>query len=85
MREKLQFEICRLESSINIPFSQFKQSFDVEYYSSLNLPIFFVCRRGNDSQHAVQFSKQNGFYNCFDICGGLNEWALKVDSEFPQY
>jgi adenylyltransferase/sulfurtransferase len=56
--------------------------------------VYFVCRRGNDSQIAVRELKevltrkdqQTGFEPIIkDITGGLHAWAKTVDNNFPVY
>lgn len=58
-----------------------------------DLPIYFICRLGNDSQATVRFVKQNypelqngiaGARYVGDIIGGLQAWS-KVDPTFPDY
>ncbi|KAH9272739.1 hypothetical protein BASA83_004941 [Batrachochytrium salamandrivorans] len=52
---------------------------------SAAVPIYVVCRRGNDSQLAVQKLKGHGVSNVFDIVGGLKQWAVEIDPSFPKY
>jgi len=52
------------------------------------LPLFVVCRRGNDSQLAVR--KLQSFFSDLsvtvrDIVGGLTAWSNDVDEHFPIY
>ncbi|KAM7299788.1 putative molybdenum/thiazole biosynthesis cofactor [Ixodes scapularis] len=53
--------------------------------------VLVVCRRGNDSQLAVQKLKKllgdHGDVTCTvrDIQGGLESWAQTVDPSFPTY
>jgi adenylyltransferase and sulfurtransferase len=47
--------------------------------------LYVVCRRGNDSQRAVQLLHEKGFIFAKDIIGGLQSWALDVDPDFPAY
>jgi len=60
------------------------------------VPVYVVCRRGNDSQIAVQllkdyFEKQSSAGKdassivVKDIVGGLSLWTDEVDSQFPKY
>lgn len=58
-----------------------------------NLPLYFICRLGNDSQAAVRFVKENypelengtaGRRYIGDITGGLQAWS-KIDATFPDY
>ena len=61
--------------------------------ASPNIPIYFICRFGNDSQEAVRFLKKNypalvkagsGERFVGDIEGGLHAWS-KVEPSFPNY
>ena len=63
------------------------------------MPVYVVCRRGNDSQIAVQllkdyFEKQSSSGGpggdalsivVKDVVGGLSLWTDEVDSQFPKY
>lgn len=54
------------------------------------LPVYVLCKQGNDSQKAVQvLEKMSGSevdtVSVKDICGGLVAWAVKIDPTFPQY
>lgn len=51
-------------------------------------PVYVVCRRGNDSQIAVQKLKnhiKSDTIKFKDISGGLYAWAKHIDTEFPVY
>nr|GEV45315.1 adenylyltransferase and sulfurtransferase MOCS3 [Tanacetum cinerariifolium] len=54
---------------------------------SMNVPLasLEVCRRGNDSQRAVDLLHKAGFTSAKDIVGGLESWAHDVDQRFPTY
>lgn len=59
--------------------------------------VYVVCRRGNDSQMAVQLLQrhneevtaevtvQGGGVCIKDILGGLAEWTNAIDPHFPHY
>lgn len=49
------------------------------------IPLYVVCRRGNDSQRAVQYLSNRGFHAARDIIGGLEAWTKEIDSNFPSY
>ncbi|KAI9876376.1 MAG: Urmylation protein [Pleopsidium flavum] len=79
VREKVQFDICHLDGSVNVPFSDLMagkalprpttaETKSVEpawlhQSNDLNTPIYFVCRLGNDSQMAVRKLKEAGLDN----------------------
>ena len=69
VREKTQFDLCHLENSLNLPFSDLSRdpgaSFrwlddhvESEAGSGNNVSMYFVCRFGNDSQLAVRKIKE---------------------------
>ncbi|XP_042013889.1 adenylyltransferase and sulfurtransferase MOCS3-like [Salvia splendens] len=47
--------------------------------------LFVICRRGNDSQRAVELLHNKGFPFAKDIIGGLESWSHEVDPKFPIY
>jgi adenylyltransferase/sulfurtransferase len=74
VREKVQFDICHLEGSINVPFSTFqgvthgegifdKSALPNWWPESLpaEAPIYLICRLGNDSQVVTRRLKDAGF------------------------
>lgn len=79
VREKVQFDLCHLEGSVNIPFSTVSstpnnitaekeaESSEASWVSELrqhsDKPIFVVCRLGNDSQITVKKMKELGLSN----------------------
>jgi adenylyltransferase/sulfurtransferase len=97
VREKVQFDICNLEGSINIPFSrlQGKSLADGEVGwipGDLpdDAPIYVICRLGNDSQVITRKLKEGGFDKngrryIGDIKGGLKAWKEQVDASWPEY
>jgi adenylyltransferase/sulfurtransferase len=56
---------------------------DSGFESGANL--YVICRRGNDSQMAVQLLHKVGFTSARDIIGGLEAWARDVDPNIPTY
>ncbi|KAL0460442.1 UNVERIFIED_CONTAM: Adenylyltransferase and sulfurtransferase MOCS3 [Sesamum latifolium] len=43
--------------------------------NSQSASLYVICRRGNDSQRAVQYLHKMGFASAKDITGGLESWA----------
>ena len=62
-------------------------------FGSLLFKVFVVCRRGNDSQLAVDLLKKHfsatdnslKLESIKDLIGGLQEWTNSVDPNFPKY
>ncbi|RIA88638.1 molybdenum cofactor synthesis protein 3 [Glomus cerebriforme] len=87
VRETVQYDICSLPSSINIPLKDLPSKIE-EVKKSLeapNTPVYVICRLGNDSQHAVNILKNYLKGEVKDIIGGLYKWSLDVDPDFPIY
>lgn len=101
VREKVQFDICNIEGSINIPFSMFQggQVSDpgdavlpswLPSSLPLNAPIYVVCRLGNDSQVVTRKLRESGLDSngsrfIGDIEGGFKSWKSQVDPGWPEY
>jgi len=52
--------------------------------------VITICRRGNDSQRAVdelkKYTEITDNVNWIkDVIGGLYEWSMQVDKDFPIY
>ncbi|KAI9199640.1 adenylyltransferase [Polychytrium aggregatum] len=93
VREPVQFDICALPESLNIPWKHIDRRFgeiaelarQIQPSSPEETPIYVVCRLGNDSQLAVRYLRDHGYKNCWDLKDGLLKWAHEVDVEFPIY
>ena len=99
VRPSHHFNIVSLPKSLNIPLSSLearlseissalKEEEEEQKGGSSNqsgTSLYVVCRRGNDSQRAVQYLHKMGFTSAKDIIGGLESWARDVDPSFPTY
>ncbi|CAF1761078.1 hypothetical protein HID58_087829 [Brassica napus] len=98
VRPSHHYKIVSLPDSLNIPFANLearlneltsalkeKEDGHVNSGSCANPSLYVVCRRGNDSQRAVQYLRDSGFSSAKDIIGGLEAWAAEVNPNFPSY
>ncbi|KAI7729938.1 hypothetical protein M8C21_031297, partial [Ambrosia artemisiifolia] len=97
VRPSHHYKITSLPKSINIPLANLESRLPEisselksvqESSGTLNgsdAGLYVVCRRGNDSQRAVQLLHKMGFASAKDIVGGLESWAREVDQKFPTY
>ncbi|XP_053376323.1 adenylyltransferase and sulfurtransferase MOCS3-like [Mercenaria mercenaria] len=98
VRQPVEMDICQLpKPAVNIPVGDLHKSSSIDQLSASidsvsqtneNVPVICVCRRGNDSQLAVQKIKQelsNDKIVVKDIKGGLTSWTKTVDPDFPTY
>ncbi|KXS14354.1 adenylyltransferase [Gonapodya prolifera JEL478] len=90
-RPLVQTKICALDNSLNIPIDELESRLsEVEeavHAGQGELPVYCICRRGNDSQLAVQHirTKFPSLAVVKDVEGGLEAWRRKVDPEWPEY
>ncbi|KAG9268600.1 adenylyltransferase and sulfurtransferase MOCS3 isoform X2 [Astyanax mexicanus] len=104
VRPKVEVDICCLPTSINIPLASLEERKSDQVYmlkekiselkqqmnTESQVPVFVVCKLGNDSQKAVQILEEMSGseveqITVKDISGGLMAWANKIDPSFPQY
>ena len=102
VRTPVELEITKLPTTThNVPMDEFtkpegcssllnilREDVHKRVSDKLPLPLFVVCRRGNDSQLAVR-KLQSLFSDVSvtiqDIFGGLTAWSNDVDENFPIY
>ncbi|XP_026474044.1 adenylyltransferase and sulfurtransferase MOCS3-like [Ctenocephalides felis] len=90
VRATSEFEMCKIQKSINIPIDDVLQNKQTDLLNNLlnnNDEVYVVCRRGNDSQRAVKHLKETLDVKIplYDLVGGLHAWAADVDTSFPIY
>ena len=90
-RDALQFDICRLDNSTNIPLPEILNGRANDLIKKTCIGkkrVYLICRRGNDSQVAVDRLVKDDFMSDFivkDVKGGLTSWAKRIDPDFPIY
>ncbi|KAL5526864.1 hypothetical protein ACEPAF_8591 [Sanghuangporus sanghuang] len=93
VRSPVEFGICHLPGSQNVPLSELvasplltSKAGPVLNHSVDKKPLtVFVCRLGNDSQIAADAFRDSGDAEVADLIGGLRSWAADVDPGFPVY
>ncbi|KAK2612748.1 hypothetical protein QQS21_001199 [Conoideocrella luteorostrata] len=96
VREKEHFSLANIPGSVNVPISRFmclREGDDalpdgIPVDLPPDMPVYLVCRVGNDSQIATAKLKslgldRNGERFIGDILGGLKAWKDTVDSSLP--
>uniref|UniRef100_A0A8C3W1P1 Adenylyltransferase and sulfurtransferase MOCS3 n=1 Tax=Catagonus wagneri TaxID=51154 RepID=A0A8C3W1P1_9CETA len=102
VRPQVEVDICHLPHALHIPLKHLERR-DAESLKLLgeairegkqgapegaSLPIYVICKLGNDSQKAVKMLQSLTDLESLtvkDVVGGLMAWAAKVDGTFPQY
>lgn len=76
VREKEEFELGHIPSAKNIPLS------DIEDYSDnlpTDKPIYFICKSGNRSAHAVSLLDYLDIKSGVNIRGGMLSWDGDIE------
>jgi len=87
VRPAVHFAASRLQGAQSFPIEGLKWR-EGELLSAANAAgtaaaKFVLCRRGNDSQLAVQALLQLGVTNVVDVEGGMTAWSRDVDATVP--
>lgn len=85
VRPAVQFDICRFPNSLNAPFESLRNHLPEISSFAQDKEVVVICRRGNDSQLAVNELKQAGMTHVKDLIGGLLKYADQVDPTIPKY
>jgi len=86
VRPSIEYEICQLPGSENIPLKELLRSPENVVEVGSNEDMYIVCRLGNDSQIAAETLRTvNKNVIVKDMIGGLRGWSTYVDPQFPIY
>ncbi|QDZ20800.1 adenylyltransferase/sulfurtransferase MOCS3 [Chloropicon primus] len=86
VRPKSEYDFAHLRGSVSLPMDALEE--EVAAGAALareGKDTYVVCRRGNDSQVAVDKLLRAGATSVFDVEGGLQRWSKAVDPTFPLY
>lgn len=86
VRPKEHYEISHLSNSISVPLVDLKKIKTLnEIGLSDDLPIYVICRYGNDSRRAARFLNDTFGLNTKDIIGGLFKYSEEINPLIPTY
>ena len=84
VREQNEFECCHLPNALHIPMNQIPIRQNI-------LPdeqeIVVYCHHGVRSAQVIAYLIEAGFAenNLYNLSGGIDAWAEKIDSNMPRY
>jgi adenylyltransferase/sulfurtransferase len=94
VRPKVEQDIVKLPHSVTIPLAEMKAGTEslmfVQEMLKKKKKVYVHCRKGNASQIAVRFLKDNlpdieGRDDIRDVIGGIEAWKQQVDPSIPSY
>ena len=82
VREQSEYDIVHLDGALLIPLNTLPHHAD-------NLPadreIVVYCHHGQRSLYATAYLHQNGFTDAKNLIGGIDQWAVEIDSTLLRY
>jgi rhodanese-related sulfurtransferase len=82
VREPWEWELCRIDGSVSVPLGEIGQRLGE---LPRDRPLVLVCHHGGRSQHAATLLAGAGFTEVHNLRGGVEAWALDVDSTMKRY
>jgi rhodanese-related sulfurtransferase len=84
VREAHELANGMLDNAMHIPMQSIPQQLpNIEQYK--NEPVILICRSGKRSDQVGQYLEQFGFTNLINLVGGMNAWAVDIDSSMTVY
>lgn len=82
VREPSEWELCRIEGSVLIPLGELapRQS-EIDSKRA----VVCICHHGVRSSQAAVALARLGFETVYNLAGGIDRWALEVDSSMRRY
>lgn len=76
VREESEVAVGKIEQSIHIAMSEFQQR-----VSELDKNEEYViqCRSGKRSRNVLEFMRQCGYKNLYNLTGGITAWSNEID------
>ncbi len=82
VREPDEFETARIPGSTLIPLGELPERLS-ELPADKKIAVH--CKSGGRSGRAVDFLRQNGFADSWNVAGGINAWSNEIDPSVPTY
>lgn len=83
-REPDEFDMGSIEGADLAPLSNFEVEAETLFADESELALIY-CHHGGRSLKATEWLRNKGYENTFSIKGGIDEWAVEIDSNIPRY
>ncbi len=82
VREPDEYEIVHFEGALLIPVNELAQQV---HRLDMDSEIVIHCHKGMRSMYAAAYLYQQGFRNVKSLAGGIDRWAIEIDSTLNRY
>ncbi len=83
-RESDEHALVRIEAATLIPMSEFAQR-AAELDAHRSRQVVVHCHHGGRSLRVAQWLRQQGFEKAQSMSGGIDHWAVEIDTSLPRY
>lgn len=87
-RETNEHAVVHLPEAKLIPMQQIPTSLDdlrTELDKAADQPLIVYCHHGMRSAQTATWLRENGFPQAQSMAGGIDAWAVEIDSNLPRY
>ncbi len=82
VREPWEREICALDDALLMPMGQLQQGVgDLP----ADRPLVVICHTGVRSFHVTMWLRSQGFDQAWNLAGGIDAWAARIDPTMKRY
>ena len=82
IREKQELAICKIPDAIHIPMQSIS---DVFNKINFDKPVVIMCKSGGRSAQVCDFLNAQGYFDIYNLYGGIISWAIEIDSNMDVY
>ena len=82
VREPWEFEVCRIDGSVNIPMAVLQERLDT---IPRGAPVVVICHHGARSLQVAQYLESLGYDPIANLEGGIDGWACAIDPDMQRY
>lgn len=82
VREPFELDAASLPQTLHIPMRQIPQRLNE---IGRAVPIAVLCHHGGRSARVAQFLAMQGFADVYNVTGGIDAYAKRVDTSIPRY
>lgn len=82
VREPVELQISQIPGALNIPYGELAQHLSEVSHEQ---DVVLFCRSGVRSARALEILRAAGFERAFNLRGGINGYAERVDPSLPKY
>ena len=82
VREPWEYELCHLQNAHLLPLDRLSEGWETLDGS---LDVVCICHHGIRSRSAAAFLAQQGLTRVYNLSGGMDAWARRIDPSMSVY